>query len=489
MQPRVLLGTWRSSLRVVGRRRTYATAAKAALPELYDVVCVGGGPAGLSILTGLRASPITSRLKVALIEGQDLARQPPPSSSLTDFSNRCSSLTPASVKYLEEIGAWHHIKTERVQPYQEMQVWDGVTDSRIEFDWAKASSSIIPQQQRTHTSGDIAYMTENTNITTALMARLKELGGVDTYSPVRVSSIELGQDTPTLDLSSWPVLSLSDGRSLAARLLIGADGANSPVRTFANIASHGWDYNRFGVVATLQLEGPGWGGSEHKIAYQRFLPTGPIALLPLPGNMASLVWSTTPDRAARLKSLAPNDFVAMVNAAFRLLTTDITYLHSMPSGHVDEVSWREQHTTVSEDKIPMRVANVQEGSIAAFPLKMRHADTYIGERIALVGDAAHTIHPLAGQGLNQGQADAAALVRTIETAVEGGMDIGNTLALEAYNSEQYAKNNALLGVVDKLHKLYSFETGPVVPLRSLGLKAVDGMGWVKDFLMRRAAGV
>jgi len=131
---------------------------------------------------------------------------------------------------------------------------------------------------------------------------------------------------------------------------------------------------------------------------------------------------------------------------------------------------------------------VQEGSVAPFPLKMRHADSYITERIALVGDAAHTIHPLAGQGLNQGQGDVASLLRTITTAVESGQDIGSQLALEQYNSERYVANNALLGVCDKLHKLYSFESGPIVPLRSWGLQTVNSLGFLKGFLMRRAAG-
>jgi ubiquinone biosynthesis monooxygenase Coq6 len=119
---------------------------------------------------------------------------------------------------------------------------------------------------------------------------------------------------------------------------------------------------------------------------------------------------------------------------------------------------------------------------------MRHADTYTGERVALVGDAAHTIHPLAGQGLNQGQGDAAALVRTISHAVQTGQDIGSTLALESYNEERYAENNAMLGVCDKLHRLYSAEPWPIVGLRSLGLRAVDAMGPLKGFLMGRAAG-
>ena len=385
-----------------------------------------------------------------------------------------------------EIGAWSHVQASRVQPYQEMQVWDGVTDARISFDWDTARSRLSPRNPAQPTT--IAYMIENVNTVTTLLSRLEELGGMDFYTSTKVNSIDLGSDTEKMDFSSWPILTLSSGKTLAARLLVGADGANSPVRTFAGIESRGFDYGRHGVVASLTLEGPGWGGADHKIAYQRFLPTGPIAMLPLPGNMSTLVWSTTPERAAVLKSLSQNDFVAMVNAGFKLSPTDLEYLHTLPSGQEDEVAWREKHTPVNERAIPMRVTNVQAGTVASFPLRMRHADTYTGERVALVGDAAHTIHPLAGQGLNQGQGDAAALVRTISHAVQTGQDIGSTLALESYNSERYAENNAMLGVCDKLHRLYSVDSGPIVGLRSLGLRAVNAMGPLKGFFMSRAAG-
>ncbi|KAK5153291.1 hypothetical protein LTR04_006216 [Oleoguttula sp. CCFEE 6159] len=332
-------------------------------------------------------------------------------------------------------------------------------------------------------------MTENLNLTSALLARLDELGGVSVYDKTRVEDIQLGEETDNLDLRSWPLITLSSGKTLAARLLVGADGANSPVRTFAGIDSRGWDYERHGVVATVQLDGHGWGGDAVKTAYQRFLPTGPVALLPLPGAFSTLVWSTLPQHAAHLKTLSPPDFTAMVNAAFRLSPTDLAYMHTLPSGQTSELAWREPHTPFDPQHIPQRITDVQPNSTASFPLKMRHAATYTGERVALLGDAAHTIHPLAGQGLNQGQGDAAALAATISTAVAAGMDIGSTLALESYNAERYQANNLLLGVVDKLHKLYSVGSGPVVWGRSWGLKAVDGLGVLKGFFMRRAAGV
>ncbi|KAH6691584.1 ubiquinone biosynthesis monooxygenase COQ6 [Plectosphaerella plurivora] len=482
--PRALLARPRIVCRTCTRRfqtqsrRSFASTSSTE-PDIYDVVCVGGGPAGLSLLTALRANPVTSGLRVALVEAQDLSKTRNFNLPSDRFSNRCISLTPTSAEYLNSIGAWTHIKRNRVQAYHEMQVWDGVSGARIEFDWEHGNS---------RAGKTIAYMTETLNLTSGLLSRLDELGGVSVFENSKVQDISFGEETEEMDLSQWPVVHLSGGQKLFARLLVGADGANSPVRSFAGIQARGWDYERHGVVATLELEGDGWGGEHNKTAYQRFLPTGPVAMLPLPGKFSTLVWSTTPERAAVLKSLAPKDLVALVNAAFRLSTTDLDFMHTQSSGQDDELSWRMNHTEVDPRSVPQPVVNVQEGTVASFPLKLRHADTYIGERVALVGDAAHTIHPLAGQGLNQGQGDVQSLAKSIEFAVSHGQDIGTSLSLESYNSERYAVNHVMLGVCDKLHKLYSVGSGPLVPLRSLGLNAVNAMGPLKKFFMEQAAG-
>ena len=424
---------------------------------------------------------------MALIEAQDLQKLRSWKLPPDQYSNRCSSLTPASARFLDTIGAWGHVQRDRVQPYHEMQVWDGVSDARIEFDWPPGTAASTAAGGGT----TIAYMIENLNLTSGLLRRLDELGGTTIFDGAGVENIALGEETEDLDLREWPILRLADGRQLAARLLVGADGANSPVRTFAEIPSRGWDYGRHGVVATLQLERDAWGGggeSEPKVAYQRFLPTGPVAMLPLPGNTSTLVWSTTPANAALLKRLAPEDFLALVNAAFRLCPTDLQYMHTISSGQADELAWRLQHIPVGAGTVPRAAVAVQEGTVASFPLRMRHADTYIGERVALVGDAAHTIHPLAGQGLNQGQGDAESLARIIARANSCGADIGARLSLEPYAAERYAPNHLLLGVCDKLHKLYSVGSGPLVPLRSLGLSAVNAIRPVKQFFMDQAAG-
>lgn len=337
------------------------------------------------------SSSVTAGLRVALVEGLDLAHARNWKSEPETYSNRVSSLTPGSVGFLTDIGAWKHVQRDRVQAYHGMQVWDGVSGSRIEFNWNSSASETI------------AYMTENSNLVHGLLSRISELGGVEIIDKTRVESISFGEDNGELDLRTWPVVEITGGRKLVARLLVGADGANSPVRTFAGIESRGWDYERHGVVATVKLEEGSRVGVE-KTAYQRFLPTGPVALLPvglgsrilsnheltelgsqLPGDFATLVWSTTPQVAAKLKTLAPDEFSAMVNAAFRLSHVDIDYIKDLSEGITGEVQWREQVSQFDYTRVPARVVGVQDKSVASFPLKMRHADSYIAERIALVG--------------------------------------------------------------------------------------------------------
>ncbi|KAL8868626.1 MAG: hypothetical protein Q9174_004866 [Haloplaca sp. 1 TL-2023] len=363
-----------------------------------------------------------------------------------------------------------------------MSVWDGL-DSTSAISFSSASPPI-------------ATMTENPNLQRALVQRLANMQPFSLFDSTKVNSIESGPShspSDTLDLSSYPSVTLSSGKKILARLLVGADGLNSPVREFAGISSRGWDYQRHGVVATLRYKEPR--GVERdgstRIAFQRFLPSGPIALLAMPGDYATLVWTTTPEKAAKLKSLSSDDFVAMVNAAFRLDTVDLDYMNALIEGQVEELNWRSTVTGVNRDekRLPRTIESVQEGSIASFPLRYRQADSYTSSRVALIGDAAHTVHPLAGQGLNMGLADVQSLAKTIEQTVQCGGDIGDEMHLENYNNEMWMLNNRMLGVTDKLHKLYSVGSGPLVGIRSLGLKMVDQMSPLKGWLMKQAGGL
>lgn len=359
-----------------------------------------------------------------------------------------------------------------------MHVWDALSTARLTFDRSTTTPSLIPSTSPSNTP--IATMTENANLSTALLARLSQLPLITQFYPARVDSITLGTDTPSLDLRSWPLLTLSTGHTLAARLLVGADGPNSPVRHFASIQTRGWPYDRHAVVATLRLSSP---APNPPTAYQRFLPTGPIALLPLPGPFASLVWTTTPARAAHLRTLSEQDLTATLNAAFRLEPADTDFLHTMPAGQADELDWRMEHTSIPVDLVPPPIAVVQDGTLASFPLRMAHADAYTGERVALLGDAAHSVHPLAGQGLNLGLADAQALAGCVGRCCEVGGDVGDLLASEGYGAERYAMNAGVLAVCDGLHRVYGVRNAVGVGVRAAGMGLLEGWEGGKKALM------
>lgn len=221
----------------------------------------------------------------------------------------------------------------------------------------------------------------------------------------------------------------------------------------------------------------------------------------MPGKYASLVWSTTPSMAKHLVSLPPQSFVALVNAAFRLSSVDLKYVSTLtdPDEILHEIQWRQGLMKEDENTFPPSVVDVEEGSRAAFPLKLNHVNEYTAQRVALVGDAAHTVHPLAGQGLNLGLADVRSLCAVIQESLSLGNDIGrgllcveliflgSVIALAKYPLERYSANHRMLGVCDKLHILYSLESAIPVKLRSWGLEAVNEIGALKRFIVQSAS--
>ncbi len=439
--------------------RRLATQANSSLSphNFSDVVIIGGGPAGLSLGAALTK---TTSLKVTLLEGGSLSKvkQLPVNAP----NNRVISLTPQSIQFLTNIGAWDYIAQERIKNYNHITAYDGVSGSKVQFD-----------------RPEIATMIEIQNIQAALLNFIESnnSGRFDVRDESKVNKISLAEN-------GWPVVELENGDHVTSRVLIGADGANSPVRKFAGIESRGWEYNKWGVVATFELEYEDF--KSH--AFQRFLPTGPIALLPLYDKFVSIVWSTTPEISKWLVSLDSKDFVSMVNAAFTLDTSDLNYLYQNDNANIqEEVNWR-RSVMKDLDNYPPEVLSLIDKSRARFPMKMKHADTYVGDRIALVGDAAHSTHPLAGQGLNMGIGDAESLAKSLSIASKRGLDIGSELALQPYWSERYPQNHVLLGVVDKLHKLYTTDFPPVVALRSIGLDAVNNLPWIKQFFINNVSG-
>ncbi|MCC7200057.1 MAG: UbiH/UbiF/VisC/COQ6 family ubiquinone biosynthesis hydroxylase [Gammaproteobacteria bacterium] len=393
----------------------------------FDVVIVGGGMVGAAVAALLATQRATARLSIAVLEPRPVA---PP---LADepFDIRVSAVSRGSQRLLEHVGAWPAIAARGAGPYRRMVVWDAAGsaggEGSISFDAADLGEP------------DLGHLCENRAIQAALTERAMELGV--TLLRANVEGLELGAEAAQL--------ALGDGRRLSAALVVAADGADSAIRGMAGIDTKGWAYGQHGVVANLQPALP-----HGETAYQRFLPTGPLALLPLADGRVSIVWSTTQAEAESL--------LALDDAAFGMRVTEAS------CAVLGELA--------------------ASGPRGAFPLRLIHALEYTRPRLALVGDAAHAVHPLAGQGVNLGFMDAAALAEVLGQSVATGADAGDPRALRRYERWRKAENLPAMAMFDGLKRLFS-NSDPVLSwARRSGLSFFDAAAPVKRLLMRRALG-
>ncbi|KAH9247490.1 ubiquinone biosynthesis monooxygenase COQ6 [Batrachochytrium salamandrivorans] len=443
----------------------------------FDICIVGGSIIGTAAACAIAHSPYTSGKRIALVEAGNIFGVP----TLTQgqFANRVSSITPGSARFLNEIGVWAAIPDKH--DYSKMCVWDSSSDGMMHFE-ANEAHLTLPDS-----SPAIGWIVQNHQIQAALAELTQRTPAITLFNSSAVTSIS--NDNP----SCFPSVALNSGDRFSCQLLIGADGGNSKVREFAGIQSIGWDYDGHGLVATLEIQND---SNCNDTAWQRFLPTGPIAILPLSSTKSSMVWSTTPAIAAKLLKLSDEDFVELVNAALHNPVLDVEFALNqiLPDGSVSsevdlksEIEWgRLRGAAVGSGQgRPHRVVRVQPKSRAAFPLRLRNSTAYTGRRVALIGDAAHTIHPLAGQGLNLGLADAQALSKAIVDAAKHGGDLGSDVVCDVYARERFAKSLSMLGAVDGVSRVF----GGMLPssLRGMGMNAINSSDLLKKAFMAMAS--
>lgn len=393
----------------------------------YDILIIGGGLVG-ACLAGLLATERTlASLRIGLIEAQ-LPSQPPAG----DIDIRVSAISRASQAVLRQAGGWQLLSATHVSPYTDMVVWDaaGQPDGKGSVHFSAAATS----------EPDLGSIVENRQLQWALYSAqsLRE----------RVTLLRANLAELTFDAAGIATAMLADGRRLTARLSVGADGAASQSRSLAGIEVTSRPYDQSAVVTHVRTERP-----HRQTAWQRFLPDGPVALLPLADGRTSIVWTTTPDHATRLVEMPADEFERELHAA-----TDGVL------GRIELAAPR-----------------------ARFPLQLMHAREYCRAGFVLVGDAAHAVHPLAGQGVNLGFADCAALVAILAEAVAASpTGWADRRWLRRYERWRKSDNWLAAGVIDGLGRLFAHSDPRVGTLRRAGLGFVDRSGLAKRLLISRA---
>jgi 2-octaprenyl-3-methyl-6-methoxy-1,4-benzoquinol hydroxylase len=366
-----------------------------------------------------------SSLKVAVIESSP----PLPYTEDQPHDLRVSALSIASKNILETIGAWEGILNRRVCPFRRMRVWETAGDTEFCSDDIGHAA--------------LGYIVENRITQLALLDRLQAFDNIELICPVGIKKIlyATGQTSE---------VELENGRVLSAKLIVAADGGQSRVRQTVGLGVTSWDYKQHALVIYIETA-----YGQQDITWQRFLASGPQAFLPLTGNYGSIVWYNSPDEVNRLKMLSYDALKEQLVAAF----PDCL-------GEVNKVL-----------------------GVASFPLKRQHAQNYVKPGVVLVGDAAHMINPLAGQGVNIGLLDAAALAEVLIDATKKGLEPGDLTVLKRYEKMRRNENLRMMTVMDIFYQVFSNEVLPIKFIRNLGLGLAERILPAKNKVMRNAMGL
>lgn len=475
---RMLHHTARHVRSVFRGSRSLASAASSTTKDV-DIVIAGGGLVGASLAVGLASHPLARNLSITVVD--------PRPHSILDVdgregpSTRTSTISPSSAAFLKEIGVWSKVRRESIASFDDMLVWDCSSHSMRER--RKGPGIIHFSASDLGGAPELGYVTDNDTLLRALYERLSDLSMPHlNISKAVVDSIVFANDERGSghEGCDWPVVELSNGETVRARLIVAADGARSRVRSMTGLDWFSHSYQEVAVVANVLLDKP------IACAYQRFLTTGPVAMLPMASNgkpLANVIWSTVTAEGDALMGADSSVFCDEVNIA--LHEDDPSAEKSSMDAFISvaDLSVRgsnDGNLSASHNLFDLPTCTGVLGSRGKFPLALGHAPKYVdGEkRVVLIGDAAHNVHPLAGQGVNLGFADARSLMQSITKAVAVGRDPGgeNGAPLMQYERDRIAANSAMLVTLHGLHAVFGLNAWrPFHMLRRLGISAVDNL--------------
>lgn len=426
-----------------------------------DVLVVGGGVVGnVFVASLLHQTRAGDGIKIGVID----LKPPPVLAACLELSHpdvRVYALSPSSIGILKGVGAWESIKA-RAYPYKHMYVWEEASEQHVEF-----SAASIPAEF-------LGMIAEDKLIHAAVAQRVhEESPSIDYTYGASVHKIEFTSTASFADSACEVTLKHADGslEAVSTKLLVGADGAGSGVRRLGGLSQWGWTYGQDAVVATVKTD------VQHDTAWQRYLASGPIALLPLWGKYSSIVWSASVAEAARLRALTDSAFKDELNSALqRPSASGSTFpFHLFPSASASA-------------RAPPLVESIESPRLS-FPLQFQQAKSYVRPRIALIGDAAHSIHPQAGQGLNLGIRDAHALASVVASGLVSGGDIGLESLLSKYDEQQTARNVAMMSSVDSINTMFVSQNPGVRSVRSIAMKVVNELPFLKSKMAKFAMGL
>jgi len=417
--------------------------------QSVDVAIVGGGMVGLAVACGLQGSG----LRVAVLE----QRVPEPLAADAPPQLRVSAINAASEKLLTRLGVWQDILSRRASCYHGMEVWDKDSFGHISFD------------DQSMGYNHLGHIVENSVIHYALWNKAQQSSDITLLAPAELQQVAWGENET--------FLTLKDGSMLTARLVIGADGANSWLRNKADIPLTFWDYQHHALVATIRTEEP-----HDAVARQVFHGEGILAFLPLSDpHLCSIVWSLSPEEAQRMQQASEDEFNRALNIAF---DNRLGLCKVESERQVFPLTGRYARQFAAH-----RLALVGDAAHTIHPLAGRYARQFAAHRLALVGDAAHTIHPLAGQGVNLGFMDAAELIAELKRLHRQGKDIGQYIYLRRYERSRKHSAALMLAGMQGFRDLFSGANPAKKLLRDIGLKLADTLPGVKPQLIRQAMGL